>query len=263
MSEDPGDPGPGNTSFHPHGELPCPGYALFPIQDIPGAAARDPFAEEDAACLIPGDTVSGASPGASSGMHGGVLPRSRNREPGPAYDIMVDGSGDGHSIALFPGEEVYFSYERGASNNDAEFNAVILALENLPLRAHARICTDSQVVVWHLSSRQDRRNATYLRKKVKIEDLIACRQLKVEIQWIPRKENRADRFLKHYIASLCGVQGREPLHRRVRRLEVENLRLKARLKKAIRMLEQRPVVFRDSGMVCKMAKVPEMFPENR
>ena len=27
-------------------------------------------------------------------------------------DILVDGSGDGHSVALFPHEEVFFSYER-------------------------------------------------------------------------------------------------------------------------------------------------------
>ena len=72
-------------------------------------------------------------------------------------DILVDGSGDGHSVALFPGEEVFFSYERGASNNEAEFNAVILALENLPDHAHARIRTDSQVVVWHLSG--EKKNA--------------------------------------------------------------------------------------------------------
>lgn len=170
------------------------------------------------------------------------------REFGWRYEIMVDGSGDGHSIALFPGEEVYFSYERGASNNDAEFNAVILALQNLPPRAHARISTDSQVVVWHLSAPQIRRNATYTRKKAQIEDLISSLNLKVEIQWIPRKENRADRFLKHYIASLCGAQGREPLHHRVRRLESENLRLKARLRKAMKLLENRPVVIRDEGI---------------
>lgn len=166
------------------------------------------------------------------------------------FEIMVDGSGDGHSIALFPGEEVFFAYERGASNNDAEFNAVILALENLPPRAHARIYTDSQVVVWHLSAKNPRRPGTYLRKKAQIEDLIASRHLKVEIQWIPRRENRADRFLKHYIESLCGARGREPLHRRVRRLEYENVRLKTKLAKAMKMLETRPVVVRDTGGYC-------------
>lgn len=31
-------------------------------------------------------------------------------------DITVDGSGDGHSVALFPNDEVYFMYEKGISN---------------------------------------------------------------------------------------------------------------------------------------------------
>lgn len=164
-------------------------------------------------------------------------------------EILVDGSGDGHSIALFPGGEVFFSYERGASNNEAEFNAVILALENLPGQSHACIRTDSQVVVWHLTLKHRNRHPAFLRKRAQVEEIVAQKDLKVEIQWIPRKENRADRFLKHYIASLCGANGGEPLYRRVKRLESENVRLRAKLQKAMKMLENRPVVVRDAGVV--------------
>ncbi len=154
-------------------------------------------------------------------------------------EVLVDGSGDGHSVALFPGEEVFFSYERGASNNEAEFNAVILALENLPENSHARIRTDSRVVVVHLSCNERIRHPGFVRKRAMVQDLIVQKNLEVDIQWIPRKQNRADRFLKHYIASLCGAGGAEPLYRRVRRLEHENLRLKASLKRAMKMLERR------------------------
>jgi ribonuclease HI len=161
-------------------------------------------------------------------------------------DIMVDGSGDGHSIALFPGEEVYVAYERGASNNEAEFNAVILALENLPDRSRARIRTDSQVVVWHLTRKNKTTPPAFFRKSQEIQDLIVEKDLSVEIRWIPRSENGADRHLRHYIQSLCGAAGNEPLHRRVRRLEAENLRLKAKLRKAMKMLENRPVIIRDA-----------------
>jgi ribonuclease HI len=153
-------------------------------------------------------------------------------------DILVDGSGDGHSIALFPNDEVFFSYERGASNNEAEFNAVILALENLPDHTAARIKTDSQVVVWHLSGEEKSRRPTFMKKRLLIQDIILEKNLRIHIQWIPRKQNHADRFLKHYIASLCGAAGNEPLHRRVRRLEHENLRLKAKLRQAMKMLER-------------------------
>jgi ribonuclease HI len=167
-------------------------------------------------------------------------------------DIVVDGSGDGHSVALFPGEEVFFSYERGASNNEAEFNAVILALEHLPEHAHARIRTDSQVVVWHLSESEKSRRSTFLQKKVAIKDLIVAKNIRVDIQWIPRKQNNADRFLKHYIASLCGAGGTEPLYRRVRRLESENLQLRARLKQAMKMLERRSAFPPDAALSLEM-----------
>jgi ribonuclease HI len=153
-------------------------------------------------------------------------------------DVLVDGSGDGHSVALFPDEEVYFSYERGASNNEAEFNAVILALENLPDHTAARIKTDSQVVVWHLAGEGKACRPTFIKKRLLIKDIILEKNLRIDIQWIPRKQNHADRFLKHYIASLCGAAGNEPLHRRVRRLEHENLRLKAKLKRAMKLLER-------------------------
>ncbi len=160
-------------------------------------------------------------------------------------EIVVDGSGDGHSVALFPGEEVFFSYERGASNNEAEFNAVVLALVHLPDHAHARIRTDSQVVVWNMTSANRPKQHSFIRKSAEIQELIQRKSLSVEILWIPRQQNRADRFLRHYIASLCGAGGAEPLHHRVRRLEAENMRLKAKLRKAMRMLESRPVVTRE------------------
>jgi ribonuclease HI len=178
-------------------------------------------------------------------------------DPGdePMHDrieILVDGSGDGHSVALFPGEEVFFSYERGASNNEAEFNAVILALENLPDDSHARIRTDSQVVAWHLSREERARHPSFTRKRLLVKDLILQKNLKIDIQWIPRKQNHADRFLKHYIASLCGAAGTEPLYRRVRRLEHENLRLKAKLKRAMKMLERRNAFSADSAVPLEM-----------
>ncbi|HNQ30088.1 MAG TPA: hypothetical protein PKM87_08220 [Methanolinea sp.] len=224
MSEDRANPG--GAALHPQGESLSPSCAMRSPADssLSALADHEPFMK--------------------AAGSGGLPCRDQ------CYEIMVDGSGDGHSIALFPGEEVFFAYERGASNNDAEFNAVILALENLPPRAHARIRTDSQVVVWHLSATNPRRRANYIQKKAQIEEIIAARHLKVEIQWIPRRENRADRFLKHYIESLCGARGREPLHRRVRRLEVENLRLKTKLAKAMNLLEKRPVVVRDTGGYC-------------
>jgi ribonuclease HI len=168
--------------------------------------------------------------------------------------ITVDGSGDGHSVALFPGDEVYFSFEKGASNNDAEFNAVILALENLPPGASARIRTDSQAVVWHMSAGNRKTNPSFIRKGAEIEELIIRKGLHVEIEWIPRQQNPADRLLRRYIASLCGAGGKEPLYTRVKRLEAENQRLRARLRQATRLLRSQAAV--RGGM----AVSPDMAP---
>lgn len=160
--------------------------------------------------------------------------------------ITVDGSGDGHSIALFPGDEVYFMYEKGASNNDAEFNAVILALQKLPCHATARVRTDSQAVVWHLTTGNRTRNPSFIRKGAEIQELILEKGLHVEIEWIPRQQNPADRLLRRYIASLCGAGGKEPLYTRVKRLESENQRLRAKLRQAMRLLRSQGAV--PSGM---------------
>jgi ribonuclease HI len=180
----------------------------------------------------------------------GTLPVSAlfspERHQGPAIpdriDITVDGSGDGHSVALFPDDEVYFMYEKGASNNDAEFNAVILALQNLPHHAAARVKTDSQAVVWHLTTGNQTRNPSFIRKGAEIQHLILEKELRIDIQWIPRQQNPADRLLRRYIASLCGAGGKEPLYSRVRRLESENQRLRAKLRQTMRLLRtQGPV----------------------
>ena len=163
-------------------------------------------------------------------------------------DITVDGSGDGHSVALFPGDDVYFMYEMGVSNNEAEFNAVILALEHLSPRSHARIRTDSQTVVWHLTDERRSKSPAFVKKTVEVRDLIRGKDLNIEIQWIPRRHNTADRLLKQYIASLCGAGGREPMYQRMKRLEADNNRLRARLRKVMRLLKARPGICEDPAI---------------
>ncbi|WP_424359649.1 ribonuclease HI family protein [Methanocella sp. MCL-LM] len=111
--------------------------------------------------------------------------------------IFVDGSGSGHSAAHFSDDEVYLTHQKGATNNEAEYNGVILALEHLPPGAKATIQSDSQLVVYQLNGRY-RINYPHLsRKRETILSLIEKKKLDVRIEWIPREKNKADADIRN------------------------------------------------------------------
>ncbi len=151
-------------------------------------------------------------------------------------EIMVDGSGDGHRWPCSLAKRCFFQ-QRGASNNEAEFNAVILALINLPDHAHARIKTDSQIVSGpHTGTTAE--TALVHQKYAEFQELIWQSPFRGDrLDSTPAEPGR--RFLSGIISQVLAGRGAEPLHHRVRRLEAENMRLKAKLRKAMRMLESR------------------------
>jgi len=113
--------------------------------------------------------------------------------------VIVDGSGTGHSAAHFSEKEVYFTFQKGATNNEAEYNGVILALEHLPAGTQATIKSDSQLVVYQLTGRY-RCNYEHLNKKrMIIESLIKDKALGIKFEWIPREENKADADIRNHI----------------------------------------------------------------
>ena len=116
--------------------------------------------------------------------------------------IITDGSGKGHSVALFPKNEKYFTYQKGATSNEAEYNGIIVALNYLPENSKAIIQTDSRLVVGQLSKGWRINYAHLYRKVVKIKKLISSKNLDVEFKWIPRGRNTADRALKRHLKQL-------------------------------------------------------------
>ena len=111
--------------------------------------------------------------------------------------IFVDGSGSGHSAAHFSDDEVYLTHQKGATNNEAEYNGVILALEHLPAGAKATIQSDSQLVVYQLNGKY-RINYPHLsRKRETILAIIEKKKLDVKIEWIPRENNKADADIRN------------------------------------------------------------------
>jgi ribonuclease HI len=141
--------------------------------------------------------------------------------------IIVDGSGNGHSAAYFSEDEVYFTYQQGATNNEAEYNAVILALERLPDGAKALVLSDSELVVKQLLGKY-RCNYPHLNEKRRtIQSLINNKNLEVTFKWIPREQNLADGALRNHLAN-SGKQTQQPesVYDKVKRLEEENCKLR-------------------------------------
>lgn len=111
--------------------------------------------------------------------------------------IFVDGSGSGHSAAHFSDDEVYLTYQKGATNNEAEYNGVILALEHLPAGAKATILSDSQLVVNQLNGKYRINYPHLARKRQAILSIIEKKRLDVKIEWIPRERNKADADIRY------------------------------------------------------------------
>ncbi|MCD1293523.1 hypothetical protein CUJ83_00745 [Methanocella sp. CWC-04] len=113
--------------------------------------------------------------------------------------IMVDGSGTGYSAVYFSDDESYFTYQDRASNNDAEYNAVILALDHLPANSKALILSDSELVVKQLNGQYRCKEDRLKEKKFKIQSIINKKNLDIIFRWIPREQNRADNALRKYL----------------------------------------------------------------
>jgi len=144
--------------------------------------------------------------------------------------ILVDGGGHGYSIALFPKNERYYNYQKGATNNEAEYNGVILALEKLPEDSKAIILTDSQLIVGQLTQGWNINYDHLYEKTRKIESLIDKKNLDVEFKWFPREKNTADLVLRKHLIKI-GVEVKEPLYEKVKRLEKENKQLTDEIKR--------------------------------
>lgn len=140
--------------------------------------------------------------------------------------IIVDGSGTGYSCTYFSDKETYFSYQKGATNNEAEYNAVILALEHLADGAKAAILSDSQLVVNQLAGIYRCNYARLNKKRLAIQSLISAKNLDVVFKWIPREENLADAALRRYVEEAERKPGEEARAEKIKRLEAEAARLR-------------------------------------
>lgn len=151
--------------------------------------------------------------------------------------IIVDGSGTGYSAAYFSENITYFTYQQGATNNEAEYNAVILALEQLTDGAKAIILSDSELVVNQLTGKY-RCNYPHLNtKRHTIQSMINNKNLDITFKWIPREKNLADLAIRKHLENLnTGKPGAETIQEKIKRLEMEITKLReenARLRERV------------------------------
>lgn len=117
--------------------------------------------------------------------------------------FYTDGSGarpDGKGSAIAwlredTGEEHTETVD-GLTNNQAEYSAIISALESAPPRSRVRILSDSQIVIYQIRGEYRVYEAALANLRSCVNDAVLGGSLNVEFIWIPRGQNRADKLLR-------------------------------------------------------------------
>jgi ribonuclease HI len=116
--------------------------------------------------------------------------------------IFTDGSGQrpdgkGSGIAWIQEDTGRRHVERidGLTNNEAEYRAVISALEALDPTTEAEVFLDSQLVVCQHSGAWKLADPRLIELHSKVAAVIASKHLLVKLTWVPRNRNLAGKML--------------------------------------------------------------------
>ena len=114
--------------------------------------------------------------------------------------------GKAYWIALFDrkidGSNRYYGEHNFGTNNEAEYNGVILALEKVPCNSKLTIETDSQLVWGQLTQDWKINQQTLFEKTQEIERLVDKKNIDLEVKWIPREKNTADFVLDKHLKKI-------------------------------------------------------------
>ncbi len=107
-----------------------------------------------------------------------------------------DGSGSRYAFVNATTGEQMVEYVDGLTCNAAEYRALIFALLNLPPQCCAVVYSDSKLVVEQYNGNWAVKNAGLIRLLAQAREVVAARQLNIQIRWIPRKKNLAGHLLE-------------------------------------------------------------------
>ena len=93
------------------------------------------------------------------------------------------------------GEE-HFEPVDGLTNNQAEYRAIISAVESAPTGSNVKILSDSQLVTYQILGKYRVNDEDLSELRNRVNQAIIARDLKVTFEWIPRGQNRADKVFQ-------------------------------------------------------------------
>ena len=106
-----------------------------------------------------------------------------------------DGKGSGFAWLRTDTGQKKITRQDGLTNNQAEYYAILSALEYLPKTSRAEIWTDSENICYQLQGKRRVLNPKLAEINEQIQTLIERNQLTVSFVWVPRRNNLAGKLI--------------------------------------------------------------------
>jgi len=127
------------------------------------------------------------------------------KEPAEVIRVYTDGSGcrpggSGSGFAWLREEEgqsriIRVFKEDGLTNNQAEYKAILSALQSVPICSTVEILTDSENTCFQLKGERRVKDPELAALHGQVHEVIEKSRLSVSFTWIPRRDNKAGKLI--------------------------------------------------------------------
>jgi ribonuclease HI len=107
-----------------------------------------------------------------------------------------DGKGSGFAWLRRDTGQTHVEFADGFTNNQAEYKAILSALESVPKGSKVEVLTDSQVVCYQLSGEFRISDPDLADLFSLVRAVIEEKELSVRLEWVPRAQNLADKLIQ-------------------------------------------------------------------
>jgi ribonuclease HI len=106
-----------------------------------------------------------------------------------------DGKGSGFAWVRPDTGEKHVEQLDGLTNNQAEYRAVLAAVDTLSEGSAAQLLTDSQLICFQITGKYKVYQPELAQLLSEVHALIRKKSLKIDFQWIPRERNLAGKLV--------------------------------------------------------------------